>query len=156
MPTRDRADIRLLPVTPRRTSATGDRYAMHAHPHLALVPTGARFGADRPRPMTVRRASGSAASKEPTTMYAAHQGPNLNYLHAVARREEMLAQAEQIRRVAQAERAARRRSPVAAAVAALRLGVGIALVRVGQRVQGAGGRAAADTLPSIATLRAAR
>ena len=152
MPTRDHADIRLLPIPTRRPSATGGRPAMHSH--LALVPPGARIRADRPQTVAIRRAFGSAA-KEPTAMYAANQGPNLNYVYAAARRQELLAEAEQIRRLNQAERAAPRRAPIAAAVAALRQGVGVALVRAGERLQGAGAETAAD-MPSIATLRAAR
>lgn len=155
MPTRHQPTLRLLPPTTRRPSAGGGLRPMH--PHLTLVPIGPGFGADRrPTSITSRRASGSTASEEPIAMYSNGQLQNVQIIHALARRDAMLAEAEQERRVAQAERASSVRHPVVAAVATLRLALGATLVRAGQRLQGAGAASAADALPSIATLRAAR
>ena len=158
MRTRDRADARLIPFPTRRPIATGEHRAMHLH--LVATPTGARLpagpGADRT--LTIRRVAGPA-SREHTTMYAANLG--LNHLYAEARHHDLLAEAEQSRRLAQAARAVSRRSAVAVAVAAVRHRVGIALVRAGHRLaQGAHGtgtvKPVADGVPSIATLRCAR
>jgi hypothetical protein len=149
MPTDERANIRLLPPSTRRPSTTGDDRAMH----LTLVPTATGGRAGFPRTTTdTRRAPGSAVPKEPTAMYSVHQGHSLPYLYAESRRRDMLAEAEQARRLAQAASVAPRRF----AVAALRRQVGAALVRAGQRVQGVGAGQPADALPTIGTLRGAR
>ena len=144
-------DAQPIPFPTRRPLANGDVRAMH----LRLVPNPPthRFGgADRA--VGSRRAPESVASRELTAMYA-HLNPNLNQIHAEARRGDLLAEAERDRRAELV--AVARPSAAGAVVAALRQYVGTALVRVGERVQGAGAaEAAADVLPSIGTLRAAR
>ena len=146
MRTQDR-DAEPIPFPTRRPLTNGDVRAMH----LQLVPNppSHRFGA-----VAGRRAPGAVASRELTVMYS-QLSPNLNQVYAEARRWDLLAEAE---RDWHAELAAAARPSVAGiVVAALRQYVGTALVRVGERVQGAGpAEPAADVLPSIGTLRGAR
>lgn len=154
MPTSNHTNDRPTPISTRRPFVRGVNQTMH----LTVVPTtsGAR-GANIEQQRMTRRAFGSTMPREHTAMYSVHQGPSLPHLYAEARRQELLAEAEQARRVSQlAPRGASRRSGVASAVAMVRRQVGSALVRAGERVQGVGGEPARDALPSIGTLRAAR
>ena len=128
--------------------------------HLRLVPPASgthRAGHDpAATPMTTRRAFGSAA-KEQTAMYTVHQGPGLPQIHAESRRRDLLAEAAQERRLALApRRTTPRRVGIAAAIAALRHGIGSALVRAGQRLDGGGAGRPADGLPGVGTLGAVR
>ena len=142
-------DAQPIPFPTRRPLANGDVRAMHLR--LVSDPPNDRSGVNATLPTLIVRPS--AASRENTGMYA-HLNPNLNHIHAEARRWDLLAEAERDRR---AEMVAARPSVAGIVVAALRQYVGTALVRVGERVQGAGGaEPAADVLPSIGTLRAAR
>ena len=149
MRTQDR-DSEPIPFPTRRPLVKGDGRAMHLR--LVADPPNYRSGVNAAFPTVVVRPS--TASRETTDMYA-HLNPNLNHVYAEARRRDLLAEAERDRR---AELVAAARPSVAGiVVAALRQYVGTALVRVGERVQGAGaGEPAADVLPSIGTLRAAR
>ena len=151
MPTDDRPNVHLVPFPTRQPIATGDDRAMH----LYLVPTatGARAGFTRTTTDTARRAYGSATPRERTAMYTIHQVASLEHAYADMRHRDLMAEAEQARRLALAVGATTRRSVVAVAVAALRRQVGIALVRAGQRVHGA---EPADALSNPGTLRAAR
>lgn len=161
----DRAPRRLLPFpTDRaiRTLTTGDDHAMH---HRDPFPRPIRVLSDsRVTPsFPSRRAIGFAATTVPTTsrttnakestaMYSFHQGPNLHYAHAEARRREMLHEAEQARRLAQVASRPRR----SIGIAAMRRQVGAMLVHAGQRIQGVGAAEPADARVAAGTLRVVR
>ena len=150
---RDRADVQPIPFPTRRPTARGDNRAMHLQ--LVTDPTAARtpsgLGADRT--VIANRATKPAVLKEHPTMYA---NLGLNHAYAESRRQDLLAEAERARRLEQVAAAARRPA-VAAAVAGLRCRVGVALVRAGHRIHGAGSaKPAANVVPTIATLRCAR
>lgn len=150
MPSHDRPHLRPLPTPTRRPTTTGADRAMHLYLLPPAADTG-RAGHD-PTAMTTRRALGSAAQKEPTAMYSAHQGPDLPQIYAESRRHDLMAEAARARLVNQATRGdAARRSATAAAVATLRRQIGTLLVQAGERVQGAGACPPAD-----AGLRTAR
>lgn len=86
-------------------------------------------------------------------MNSLHTSPNLHFAHAEFRRQEMLAEAERARRLAQAAPKASRRP---FGLAAMRLQLGSALVRAGQRLQGAGAAEPADAFPAVGSLRVVR
>jgi len=83
----------------------------------------------------------------------------LTYMHAEARRQHMLAEAEHERTIAQA-RATTRTDRGSAAIAALRRQIGTALVQTGERLQGVRVAGAAepelDANPTVGIPRLAR
>ena len=156
MPTGDIAprnpNLTLL-TTNDRASHRGDRHTMTASHLRPVVPN--RPSAGRP-PVTASgrtRGFATAAPQEHTAMFAGHLGQL--HLVADARRRDLLAEAEQARRVAAAMPAGRDRA-ANVLVAAMRRGFGGALVGIGRRVQGA--HAPVDALPNatIGGLRVAR
>ena len=156
MPTHKRADAQIIPFPTRRPTVKVDSRAMHLH--LVATQTGAGTsswpGADRT--VISRRISVPVTLKERTTMYTVNLG--LSHAYAESRRQDMLLEAERARRLDEVARAEPRRSAIAATVVALRRRVGTALVLAGERIAHGTGPAepAADTVPSIATLRCAR
>ena len=150
MPIDDRADRRVLPFPTDRTKTGVDR-AMHRYP--VPLPIRAYDSADLPTPFPPRRAAGSAASfQERTAMNSLHVSPNLHFAHAEFRRQEMLAEAERARHLARVAPAAPRRAFGLAA----RQRLGAAMVRAGQRLQGAGAAEPADAFPAVGSLRVVR
>ena len=144
MPTHERADAQIIPFPTRRPTVKGDSRAMHLH--LVATRTGAgtssRPGADRT--VIARRVSGPVTLKERTTMYTVNLG--LSHVYAESRRQDMLAEAERARTVAEAQVTTRAdRRTAATAVAAMRQRIGTAMVRAGERLQGAHG---AEAVPS--------
>ncbi len=89
--------FRVLPFPTRRPFATGEHRAMQST-HLTLVPTAIGGRAAVPRPTeTSRRASGARVSKEHFAMYSINQGAALPFIYAEAKRQDLLAEAEQAR-----------------------------------------------------------
>lgn len=125
----------------------------HAMPSQALV-TADRWSATTTTSTstTIRRVPRPGASEERSTMYASQLG--MTHIHAEHRRRELMAEVEQVRRLQQAEQGVER--PVPAVIAAARRTIGAALVRVGQRVQGAAAAQPLDAYPSAPTLRLVR
>ena len=156
MPTGDVAprnpNLTLLTFTVR-ASHRGDRHTMTASRLRLVIPD--RPSAGRP-PVTASgrtRGFATAAPQEHTAMFAGHLGQM--HLVADARRRNLLAEAEQARRVAAATPAGRDRA-AHVLIATVRRGIGGALVGFGRRVQGA--HAPVDALPNatIGGLRVAR
>lgn len=105
-------------------------------------------------PITKRRGRATrpaARTGEMTFMHASHFG--LSQIHAESRQRDLLAEAEQARRLHQAEATTGRPRAV---LAVIRQAVGTTLVRAGERLQGAGPDQPADAYPTVATLRTAR
>lgn len=137
----------------------GDAFTMH-------LATGSRLSAgNEPStrvsrlPSTNQRMTSrikrSAALQEQNAMYQTH--PTLTSAVAEMRRQDLLTQAEQARRVQSARTGTDRTSRVTAVVAVARRQVGNALVRTGERVQGVShAESAASTLPATGALRGAR
>ena len=97
----------------------------------------------------------SAALQEQHAMYPTH--PTLTSAVAEMHRQDLLTQAEQARRVQSARTGTDRTSRVTAVVATLRLQVGNALVRTGERIQGVShAESAASNLPVTSALRGVR
>ena len=143
------ANDRTISPATRRAFTDGVPNAMTLGQNLTR--TGARtFGANR---SSTYLAFG-LASQESIAMF----GNNLvlNHIHADAKRSDLLREVEHDRRLRQAERPAKHVVALAAIVVAARNVVGAALVRAGERLQGAGVANPADGAPSVATLRLAR
>ena len=86
-------------------------------------------------------------------MNSLHVSPNLHFAHAEFRRQELLAEAERARHLARVAPKAPRR---AIGLAAARRQLGAAMVRAGQRLQGAAVAEPADAFPSVGSLRVVR
>ncbi len=103
------------------------------------------------RPITVR-IHGSTALQEQSAMYQIH--PTLSSAVAEMRRRDLLAEAENDRRIAANRIGTEWRSRVTTIVTIARRQVGSALVRTGERVQGAShAEGAASSLPATGVLR---
>ncbi len=88
-------------------------------------------------------------------MYQTH--PTLTAAVAEMRRRDLLAEAEQERRIAATQTGPQRGSRVTTVVAIARRQVGYALVRTGERVQGVSrAEGAANGLPATGALRIVR
>lgn len=144
------------PPTRATASAVGVGGRSNAMGTLTGTGSTAGFGARATSDRTINHRGGvrpAAGRREKSTVYGTSMG--MGHFHAEVRRQEMMAEAERERRLSQAGVGAGR--PVAgAAMVALRRAIGSALVRIGERLQGVGAGEAAESYPSVATLRAAR
>ena len=145
----DRTDCRILPFRNQHPSLEGGTRRMH--PQLTLIESGANVRADRT--IVAQRTGRSKDTKEPTLM-SAYLG--LNHIQAESRRQDLLAEASHLRLVSEVARSRSDRGGSAGRLGVVRRSVGLALVRVGQRLHGAGAGAAIDAAPGVGTLRTAR
>ena len=121
------------------------------NPHLTLINGGIPMGADRT--IHTRRTYRPAITKEPTLM-SSYLG--LNHLQAESHRQDLLAEARMLRRVIEAERVQNGPAVGPRLIESLRRAVGFGLVRLGQRLHGAGVGATVDSAPNMATFRVSR
>lgn len=101
-----------------------------------------------------RRSRMIAAEMESTAMYPG--SIHLAHIHADERRKDMFVEAQQARRANEALRLSHERFSLAHAAANLRHNLGVALVRIGHRLQHSAVQPATDHSASLGTLRAVR
>ncbi len=157
----DHTRTRLTIIQPARVVRLiqGDAFTMRPATDLRLSARSELAGRGSRPTSTHRTTDGrvhrSAALKEQTAMYQIH--PTLSSAVAEMRRRDLLAEAEQERRISAIRTGAERRSVVTTVVAIARRQVGSALVRTGERVQGVSrAETAANGLPAPGALRIVR
>ncbi len=158
-PDHDRTRLTLIKPAGVVRLIQGDAFTMRPATDSRLS-ARSEFPARVSRPTSIHRTTEGrvhrpAALKEQTAMYQIH--PTLSSAAAEMRRRDLLAEAEQERRITASRTGTERVSRVTAVVAIARRQVGNALVRTGERVQGAShADGAANGLPATGVLRAVR
>ncbi len=157
----DHDRTRLTIIKPARVVRLiqGDAFTMRPATDLRLSARSELAGRGSRPTSTHRTTDGgvhrSAALKEQTAMYQIH--PTLSAAVAEMRHRDLLAEAEQERRISASRTGTERVSRVTAIVAITRRQVGNALVRTGERVQGAShADGEANALPGTGVLRPVR
>ncbi len=118
---------------------------------LAMVTTSTAIGSNR----TInQRSMRTATEMERNAMYPG--SIHLAHIHASERRNDMLVEAAHARRINEALQGRPPRVGIAGAASNLRHRIGVALVRVGHRLQHSAAQPATDPNAPLTTLRTAR